>query len=87
MGPPSALQGDHCTAWVSAPRASWTLTLTVTLTVLLNLNLISTLTLILHQPSHAHGPSSTPHVDNVSSVASALLMALKQTLTQTKALS
>ena len=45
----NTLQGDHCTAWVSAPRASWTLTLTVTLAVLLNLNLTPNLMLILHQ--------------------------------------
>ena len=32
-------------------------------------------------------PHPTPHVDNMSSVASSLLMALKQTLTETKALS
>ena len=80
----SALQGDNCTAVVSAPGASWDLILTRTLPVTrtLNQNLTKIQTLTLHLTrSVAWALTSALKGDRETRVPPALVTSLDYTLT------
>ena len=86
----SALRGNHCTAVISAPGASWDLTLTLTLplTGSLHRNLCRPRTLtVLLSHTVVWALTSGLKVDNETGVTSALATSLVRTLTIAKALS